>query len=154
MGERGQSHLKADCHYSVPLILSPGVSDIEVLCGQTVDGVLFEILGLVETKSNVYLYHRVMLVIQIALTLEELLEDEAVAGLTSGCRCDQLRHRSLDGTCETRGELSAGESSVQTVTCRPLLVVRTYGLGPVSGGDNRLWTRYPSGIDLLWYKGL
>ena len=85
------------------------------------DSVLFEVLGLVETKSNGYLYHRVMLAIQIVLTLEELLGDEAVAGLTSGCRCDQLRHRSLDGTYETRRELSAGESSVQTVICRPLL---------------------------------
>ena len=55
-----------------------------MLCGQMVDGVLLDIVGLVETKSNGYLYHRVMLVIQISLTLEELLEDEAVARLTSG----------------------------------------------------------------------
>jgi len=51
VGERGQSHLKAHYDYGVPLILSPGASDIEVLCGQTVDGVLLEILGLVETKK-------------------------------------------------------------------------------------------------------
>ena len=43
--------LKADCDYGVPLVHSLDVSDIEVICGQTVDGVLFEIVGLVETKK-------------------------------------------------------------------------------------------------------
>jgi len=90
-----------------------------------------------------------MLISQIALTLEELLEDEAVAGLTSGACAASFAHRSLDGTCETRRELSTGESSVQTVACRLPL---TYGPGRVSGGDDRFWTRYPNGIDLHWYK--
>jgi len=83
-----------------------------------------------------------MLVIQIALTLEELLEDEAVARLTSGgsTRAAGFAHWSLDGTCETK-----------TAACRLPLVVQT--LPKVSErGDDCLWTGYPSGIDLLRYK--
>ena len=94
-----------------------------------------------------------MFVSEIALTLEELLEDEAVAGLTNGgARATSFAHRSLDGTCETGRELSVGESSVQTIACGLPLVVQHTSQGPVSAGDDRLWTGYPSGIDLLWYK--
>jgi len=100
------------------------------------------------------MYHRVVLVSQTALTLEELLEDEAVAGWTSGggARAASFAHRSLDGTCETRREISAGEFSIQRVVCRLPLVVQTCTPGPVSGGDDCLWTRHPSGTDLLCYK--
>jgi len=96
-----------------------------------------------------------MPVSQIALTLSELLEDKAAAGLTSdGCaRAAGFAHRSgrwMVRTYETSWELSTGESSVQTVACRSRLV-QTSTTGPISGGDDCHWTRYPSGIDLLWY---
>jgi len=60
----------------------------------------------IRPSRNKYLYHRVMLVSQIALMLEEPLEDEVVAGLTSGARAASFAHRSLDGTY-VRDELGA-----------------------------------------------
>ena len=98
-----------------------------MLCGQTVDRVLFEILVVAEIKEGTCLYHRVMFVTQTALTSEKFLEDEAAAPFaTTGWACAaSFTHWASDGARLTGRETGVGEPSIQKVALRLPFLVQT-----------------------------